>query len=67
MPMYTRSGVLFGGWVTDKMGGYRGHRGVRDAARLAAGFGVFAVACALPVRPCGSLCHVLFCSWVSWA
>ncbi|KNC86718.1 hypothetical protein SARC_01138 [Sphaeroforma arctica JP610] len=41
-------GVLCGGWLTDRIGGYRGLKGVRDAARLASMFAILAVVCAVP-------------------
>eukprot|EP01134_Creolimax_fragrantissima_P001562 CFRG1562T1 len=52
-------GVLFGGWFTDRIGGYRGSQGVRDAARLAAMFSILAVACSLPVIWASNM-HVIF-------
>lgn len=42
-------GVLFGGWIIDWMGGYKGSRGLNMAARSASLLGLAAVVCALPV------------------
>jgi MFS family permease len=41
-------GVLFGGWMVDRLGGYKGVRGLNVAAKSSAIFGLIAVLCGVP-------------------
>lgn len=43
-------GVVFGGWLVDYLGGYKGKEGVARTTKLILTFGIFALATAFPAR-----------------
>jgi MFS family permease len=56
-------GVVFGGWIVDKFGGYQGAEGVFRTSMIGTGLGVCAVAVALAAIETMDFVAVLTCVW----